>query len=410
MEAQNTSRRLAVDLVELAERLDVLVVFRGLLHDPVIAALRQYLRSRDEGLRGKSLSDYAEFVWCLHNSQASSLAAYVAELACEDENALTRALGHGNGIPPVLEYNLASELETLQMVADLTPASLLSQLEGIKHVPRFACEQAIDVAEVYRERLSQAAQKGFGVYARYRAFVLDDDGAITPVLHPDSTRLGDLVDYEHEKEVVLENTRALLEGKPAANVLLTGDAGTGKSSTVKAVVNELAEEGLRILEVRRDQLRLIPALLDQLGANPLKFILFIDDLSFQSNDDNYAALKAILEGSVSAKSDNVAVYATSNRRHLVKENFSDREGDDIHRNDTLQEVVSLSERFGIHLRFSRPNKETYLKIVHELARHAGLELSDAELDEQAERWALRRGGRSARGARQFVDALLVGIE
>jgi len=215
-----------------------------------------------------------------------------------------------------------------------------------------------------------------------------------------------MIVYVRERGIVLNNTKALLAGKPAANILLSGDAGTGKSTTVKAVANALSGEGLRIIEIRKDQLRLIPGILDELSDNPLKFILFIDDLSFGKDDDSFSALKAVLEGSVTARSGNVLVYATSNRRHIVKETFSDREGDDIHRNDTMQELVSLSERFGIHITFSRPTKETYLRIVRHLTAEKGIDMDDTELTLSAERFALERGGRSARLAGQFVDSLL----
>ena len=152
--------------------------------------------------------------------------------------------------------------------------------------------------------------------------------------------------------------------------------------------------------------RSFPKLLDELSDNPLKFVLFIDDLSFSKDDDNFGALKAALEGSVTAKSANVAIYATSNRRHIINEKFSDREGDDVHRNDTMQELISLSERFGIHVSFSKPNRETYLRIVRHLAQERGLEIPEKELDARAECFALERGGRSARLARQFVDGML----
>ena len=158
--------------------------------------------------------------------------------------------------------------------------------------------------------------------------------------------------------------------------------------------------------MRKEQLHAIPAILDELNTNPLKFILFIDDLSFQKDDDNFSALKAILEGSVSAKSRNVVIYATSNRRHLIKESFSDRDGDDIHRNDTMQEIISLSERFGIQVTFQKPNKEIYLGIVRHLAEEKGVKMDADELDMLAERFALGRGGRSARAATQFIDGLL----
>ena len=171
------------------------------------------------------------------------------------------------------------------------------------------------------------------------------------------------------------------------------------------MVNELYQEGLRIIEVRKDQLRALPDLLDQLSENPLKFILFIDDLSFQKGDDNYSALKAVLEGSVSAKSRNVVIYATSNRRHLVKETFSGREGDDIHRSDTMQELISLSDRFGLQVTFQKPDKAAYLRIVRHLADDAGVTMERSRLEELAERFALGRGGRSCRAARQFVEGL-----
>ena len=197
-------------------------------------------------------------------------------------------------------------------------------------------------------------------------------------------------------------------GKPAANALLTGDAGTGKSSTVKAVENAFFDEGLRLIEMRKSQLFLLPRVLDELADNPLKFIIFIDDISFVKDDDCFNALKAVLEGSVSARSKNVVVYATSNRRHIVKEKFSDREGDDIHINDTLQETVSLSERFGLQVTFRKPDKKVYLDIVFRLAADGGIEISGDELELKAERFALSHGGRSPRHARQFIDALISG--
>ena len=267
----------------------------------------------------------------------------------------------------------------------------------------------MDLPGSYMHRVKNIHRYGYGVWAANRMFYLDEAGRITPVSHPDTTRLEDLVDYEAQRAIILRNTRALLEGKPAANILLTGDAGTGKSSAVKAIGNALFGEGLRIIEVRKDQLRAIPHVLDELAANPLKFVLFIDDLSFLKDDDNYSALKAVLEGSVTAKSKNVVIYATSNRRHIIKEKFSDREGDEVHRNDTMQELVSLSERFGIHITFSKPDKATFLHIVRHLAAAGGVQLPADELERRAERYALERGGRSARLARQFVDGLLAGM-
>lgn len=196
-----------------------------------------------------------------------------------------------------------------------------------------------------------------------------------------------------------------MSGKPAQNVLLYGDAGTGKSSTVKAVVNEFADRGLRLIEITKEQLGDIPDIIESISANPLKFIIFIDDLSFSADEDRFGALKAALEGSVSARSDNAAVYATSNRRHLVKESFSSREGDDIHRNDTIQETISLSARFGLTIGFYRPDKAKYLEIVGKLAKAAGIDAEKNALELKAESFAMKCGGRSGRTAEQFINSL-----
>ena len=178
-----------------------------------------------------------------------------------------------------------------------------------------------------------------------------------------------------------------------------------KSSTVKAVVNHYFDRGLRLIEIRKNQLLLLPKVMGAISKNPLKFILFIDDLSFNQSDDQFSMLKAMLEGSACARAGNAVIYATSNRRHIVRETFSDREGDEIHKNDTVQETLSLSERFGLTVLFARPEKKLYLEIVESLARRHGL-LTDESFFTRAEEFALRRGYRSARCAEQFVESLL----
>ena len=380
-------------------RLQSLAIFRKLLDDPVVSALCGYLEQRDTA---KAVSAYADFVAALYRTEKRTLAGYIESIVWHDENAYIRMIGRGAPPWPEMEADVWAELEVLQAVADLTPETLRQGLDWDGYLPGFAVKQ-VDLAQSYRERCENIGKFGYGIYAKYHMFYVNSENRIVPVRNPDQTRLASLVDYEREKKIIVDNTVALLEGKPAANILLTGDAGTGKSSTVKAVVNELHDRGLRILEVRKEQLHEIPAVLDELNSNPLKFILFIDDLSFQKDDDNFSALKAILEGSVSTKAQNVVVYATSNRRHLVKETFSDRDGDDIHRNDTMQEIISLSARFGIHVAFQKP--QTYLDIVQHLAAESGLQYDPDELALLAERFALDKGGRSARAAKQFVDSL-----
>lgn len=414
----------ASQLRDMHLRLGTLAVFRSLLEDEVISALNLVVARAAVVAEGGCPRDgapaetphadayelsllYADFVSRLFDRGAPSLASYVLDAVLEDENVYLRQMGEGRTPPMPVADAVDRELAALQLVADLIPDDFRGLLPEsmARFLPDFGVEK-VDVAAVYRDCVENIGRFGYGIYARYDVFRVDEEGRIVPVRHPDAQRLEDLVDYEREKGVILENTRALLRGLPAANILLTGDAGTGKSSTVKAVANEFAHEGLRILEVRKEQLRDIPSILDELTRNPLKFIIFIDDLSFAAEDDNFAALKAILEGSVSAKSANVVIYATSNRRHLVRERFSDREGDDVHLSDTIQEIISLSDRFGIRVTFSKPDKAAYLDIVRKLAAERGIEMDGATLELEAERFATRRGGRSARGARQFVDSLV----
>ena len=390
---------------DLNIRLHSLSIFRALLGDPVIAALQGYLDSLQQADVAASVSGYSEFVFRLYGTGKRTLAGYIQSIVNNDENAYISMIGRGGQPWPEMEEAVARELEILQAVADLTPESLRQKLDWEGYLPGFAVKK-LDIGGSYRERCANIGKYGYGIYAKYHMFYINPENRIVPVLNPDKTRLASLIDYKREQQIILDNTIALLEGKPAANILLTGDAGTGKSSTVKAVVNELHDRGLRILEVRKEQLHEIPGILDELNSNPLKFILFIDDLSFQRDDDNFSALKAILEGSVSARSRNVVIYATSNRRHLVKESFSSRDGDDVHRNDTMQEIISLSERFGIQITFQKPNKQTYLDIVHHLAAERNIRMDTAELDMLAERFVLNRGGRSARAASQFVDSLV----
>ena len=383
---------------ELKDKLFALCIFRDLLEDEVLDALFSHIKH-------PSVAGYAEFVSLLYAANGGNLGEYVKELCLNSENVFVKTVGAKKSVPSYMRDAVEAELEVLQEVSALDKETLCAPLKYSGFLPHFTTTM-LHLKDIYMHRAENIGKYGYGIYAKHKMSYVDEGGSIVPVLHPDKTELKSLVDYERERQIVIDNTKALLAGKPAANILLTGDAGTGKSSTVKAVANALWGEGLRIIEMRKDQLRSIPKILDELSSNPLKFVLFIDDLSFLKDDDNFNALKAVLEGSVTAKSSNVVIYATSNRRHIIKETFSGREGDDVHRNDTMQELISLSERFGIHITFSKPGKETFLHIVHHLAKENGIDMPTDELDLLAERFALERGGRSARLAKQFIDGIL----
>lgn len=388
------------DMITLRRSLHSLILFRSLLQDDAISLLCQALDAREEDELSR-LDAYAAFVSALF-AHGTDLTAHIWSRIIADENPYVhmRALGEDN---PLLQRAAQSELTALSHVAELTGERVQEYL-GFSGLPVWEIGPAA-FAEEYERRMADIARVGYGMYATHAMFQFAQ-GELCPVRMPDPIRLSDLKEYAREREIVRANTLALLDGRPAANVLLYGDAGTGKSATVKALVNEYAPMGLRLVEVKKSQLLEIPLILEQLRLNPLKFILFLDDLSFARTTDETGILKAILEGSAAAKADNIAIYATSNRRHLVNEKFSDRSGDDIHHNETVQEQVSLSERFGLSVHFGKPNKDAYLKIVQGMLFDRGLELHDEVLSQLAERFALERGGRSPRTARQFVEMLL----
>ncbi len=381
-------------------KLHSLVIFRALHDDPVIRAFCVLLDAVSREETEACVNAYAAFCAELF-AHSSDFSSYVMNAVLEDENLYLTKMVRKDAPDPMLEEMLAHELSVLQELGEVTSAEIKALIPYEGFLPDWG-NTMINFHQSYRARMAQIDTRGYGIFARYPVFTLND-GVFVPVRYPDETRIEQLSGYEYERGCVVKNTRALLEGRPAANVLLYGDSGTGKSSTVKAVANEFASLGLRLIELRKNQLRQIPQLIDTLGKNPLKFILFIDDLSFTKDDDDFSALKAILEGSVSARTDNLAVYATSNRRHLVRETFSDREGDEVHANDTVQQLTSLSDRFGMTITFSRPNRDQYLSIISHLAAFYEVDFPMDELFRGAEIYALERGGRSPRAARQFLD-------
>jgi predicted AAA+ superfamily ATPase len=271
---------------------------------------------------------------------------------------------------------------------------------------------ARDWAALAPELAGHYLRNGVGLFGRYRAFRWqrrEGAGRLVPVEYPDPVRLSDLVGYDEQKAAVVANTERLLAGLPALNVLLYGDRGTGKSSLVKALVNEFGDRGLRLVELGRSDLRDYPEILAAVRDRPQKFILMIDDLSFEEAETEYKSLKSLLEGTLEARPRNLVVYATSNRRHLVREFFGDRPapGDEVHPADTQQEKLSLVDRFGLRIRFLAPDRDGYLKIVRSLAAGRPLAMDGRNLDAEALRWALSNGGWSGRTARQFVDSVTV---
>ena len=402
-------------LREWNARLHGLVVFRSLLDDPVVAKLVDLTDRMEAGAPGYGpvCDAVAQFEAALFE-HTTNWGSYLSAAVLEAETVCVRQAAAGT-LAPALQTALDSELAFLQALCGLTLDELLAaagsatgQAQELAFLPRWETS-GIDLPAAYAQRMSEVGKKGYGMFAKHHVFTVEN-GQLVPVKYPDPQRLSELPGYEKEREKVIANTKALLAGMPANNVLLYGDAGTGKSSAVKAIANEFAPEGLRLVEVKKNQLYQIPDLMDKLAANPLKFILFIDDLSFTANDDNFAALKAILEGSVGGRAKNIAVYATSNRRHLIKETLTDRTGDDIHEADTRQELMSLSARFGLTVTFQRPEKARFENILAELAKQHGIDMPMDQLLVKAEAFAIRAGGRSPRVAKQFIEQCEAGVQ
>ncbi|KST67081.1 ATP-binding protein [Mastigocoleus testarum] len=329
--------------------------------------------------------------------------------------ALIAAVGRDlQALQSLHECSCAVLSEWVQVVAHL-PVSLTvwySSEDGVATANELATiakissldnwENAVSILANYYQRF------GVGLFAKYQALRWQN-GQFIGVTYPDTITLKELFGYETQRDALLKNTEFLLSGHFALNVLLYGSRGSGKSSLVKALLNEYAHRSLRLLEVSKLDLKNLPEIVEKLRGLSQKFIIFVDDLSFEEDDDAFKALKVVLEGNITAKPKNVVVYATSNRRHLIREFFADRpaprNNDEIHAWDTLQEKLSFSDRFGLTLTFEPADRDRYLEIVRQLALQASINLTQEDLDARALQWATRHNGRSGRTAKQFVNYL-----
>ena len=392
---------------EAAMKMASLSIYKGILNRTVPQALYRLLWAENEEAFLRAWGEL--FAALCERGYSDNLTGCLTEAALFDENAFSLTAAAGREVSPAMRGAAGRDRRVILELGSLSAQDVLDdgpQGADSLSLPVWGAGEPVEQLRgegSLAERLERYyRENGCGMYARYRAFIWRDH-AIHPVVHPDPTTLRDLKGYEIQRRMAIDNTVSFLVGLPANNCLLYGDRGTGKSSTVKAILNEYYTRGLRVIEMPKESLMDFPRLVDEIAALPMKFIIFIDDLSFSNQDDTYAALKAVLEGGLAARPENALIYATSNRRHLLRETFSDREGDEVHKGDTIQESLSLADRFGLSIHFSSPDKWRYLEIVRQLAVQRGLEDHLEELDLLAERWATERGGRSPRCARQFID-------
>ncbi len=395
-----------------------MTVYRAILQDETVSRFVRALSAAQSGVAASFCESYGALIHSLCESTGSlDFSAHLEQLLRYDNNAFSRAAAKGETDDSflALQKSAAYDLETLIAVSSISAAEfkqafpargnaheteLILRLPDYTHHSSFfqtGCANALDELEAFYRA------NGYGVFAQFGAFRWDC--TLIGIRHPDPIRLSSLKSYEHERRLVAANTRDFVEKHGGGNLLLYGDRGTGKSSTIKALANEYREQGLRIVEVTKDSIPQFPEIMERLREVPLRFILFLDDLSFSTDDASFSALKSVLEGGVVARPENCRIYATSNRRHLVKESFSERsvDVDDVHAGDTKQEKLSLYDRFDQTVNFFAPDQAQYLSIVRALAQERALPISAEELDLAAIRWAIRAGGRSPRAAKQFVE-------
>ena len=366
-----------------------LTVLQNLYQDPLLAAFFVWTDSQAE-------QDFYAFLQTLYQLDAQDdFSKYLEEKIIYDVNAFSLACGKKKKLSPFVENAFAEDLCTL--------CDLLNKLQAPKEFAvgnTFLTVQK-DVARYVKKLKKFYARYGYGDFIRYRAFTFEN-GALRGVQSPSPVRLCDLKDYEDEKSIIASNIEHFLQGLPYSNMLLYGERGTGKSSTVHAMLNEYFSEGLRLVELSKENMLQISRLKESLKNVPLKFMIYIDDLSLSAGDERISSLKAALEGCSEGHTENAMIVATSNRRHLIDEKFSQRQ-DSVHAGDSMQEELSLSDRFGISVLFTSTNKAQYLSIVDQLARDIKLTMPEPELHLLAERWAIVKGGRSPRRAKQFVN-------
>ncbi|MCR5542266.1 MAG: ATP-binding protein [Ruminococcus sp.] len=388
------------DFKRILKQIRSLVIFKQLRRDDVLTDMIQTILSICEDDTENAVEWYCDMCGDLYKS-GDDLTEYIMKIILEDENLFILKKGEGLETGTMLDNCLANELAFLEELATIPCSEFIGRINYDGFLPEYKISPR-DFSQIYAQRVHEINKIGYGIYSKYNIFIIKD-GVMTPVEHADPIKLSQLHNYENERSQVIANTKALLAGKPANNVLLYGDCGTGKSSTVKAIANEFAGDGLRLIELKKKQLHEIPNIVETISKNPLKFIIFIDDLSFTEDDNDYAALKAILEGSVASTASNLVIYATSNRRHLVRETFTSRKGDEIHFKDTVQELLSLSDRFGLTVTFQKPDKKLFLDLVNKLADEYDINTDRDELEIKAEAFALSKGGRSPRVAKQFIE-------
>ena len=399
-----------MELNALRAALRGIAAYRELTDTTVMYNLRTLLDALRRGEGEEALEAYAAVFHVLRSDGFGGLGDWLWDRLRYTESPYSRLVDRG-GSDPALENAAQRDVDTFVLLAQTDCDRFIDAMKPLlgseygpvlAGLPRWRAAAPFDfdsLTRFYREH-------GAGDFARYRAF-LWEDGNLVPVADPDCPRPEDLLGYEHQRGMVEQNTRLMMAGRQANNVLLFGDGGTGKSATVKSMLYLPGMEELRLIEVEKENLTGMPDLIRSLAGRRQKFILFIDDLAFDQDDRTYSSMKTILEGTLEKRPVNVCICATSNRRHLVRQTFADRAGDEVDAFETISEKTALAERFGLRIPYLTMNKADYLALVDHLAAQAGIGMDPEVLHAQAMTWEIRHAGRTPRTARQFIASLNV---
>lgn len=387
---------------------------KGLLFESVNEILEMAV---SHGFEGNLWHNYLTYLLASHENAYSTSCEIVGEV----EGSINQVALHDFAIiKELFDYNF----KELEEALDAKCLSILMEYQGTsgygkvfnRRVRDRICDLSRSLAktkdvEEFKATLTQFYKEfGVGKLGLHKAFRVEhtEEGAqIVPITNIAHVHLDDLIGYELAKKKLIDNTKAFVEGRKANNCLLFGDAGTGKSSSIKAILNQYYDQGLRMIEVYKHQFQDLNDVIAQIKNRNYKFIIYMDDLSFEEFEIEYKYLKAVIEGGLERKPENVLIYATSNRRHLIRETFKDKEDRDeeLHTNDTVQEKLSLVARFGVTIYFGKPDKKEFQEIVRQLAAKNGIEMPEEKLLLEANKWELSHGGLSGRTAQQFIDYL-----
>ncbi|WP_285959531.1 ATP-binding protein [Thomasclavelia spiroformis] len=407
--------------------MDELIVFSPFYNDHEV---EKCFALYDEIVKKKITTNANQFISILiklaekYNLSGNLFNSLLTNLLINNENSFTLALERKKDIAPNLKNVVMNDFKIIYEMFNSDFSSLTSlhqdlinnfipskpiinqELFEVSNTLQNNLTDCKNVEEFYNVLNTFFSIYGVGKYGLNKAFRYENE-QICPIIHIGNGRLDQLIGYKTQKQQLKQNTEAFLAGKKANNVLLYGDSGTGKSSSIKALLNEYYKDGLRMIEVYKHQFKYLPRIIQELQSRNYKFILFMDDLSFEEFEIEYKYLKAVIEGGLEKKPDNILIYATSNRRHLVKQTWSDRQDqDEINVNDAKQEKTSLSSRFGVKILYTHPNRQNYLDIVDGLAKQYDLKIDQEELHQKALTWEIRHGGFSGRTAKQFINAML----